>query len=150
MFSKILLNFIKNNDLENFEKTMKDSMFKLAIKNNDILTKVVVEKNIKMVELLINNQEVDFNKNDNLAFRTACKNNSIEIIKLLLKDNRIDATFRQNHCIRFADINDNVNVINLLFSQKNVRDSLKIYNLNLYNDFMKYSVSDKLESFNES
>jgi hypothetical protein len=67
---------------------------KLLLENSDIdsyhLRQAVSCKNIEIIKLLLNSDQIDPSYNDNSALKQAIYNSSVEIVKILLNSGRID------------------------------------------------------------
>ena len=109
-----------------------------AIGNNDI----------NNVELLLKNEKVNPSKDTNYSIRLASKNGFFDIVKLLLNDKKVNPTDRSNCPILFAYQRGHSNVVDLLWQDKRVKDTLKVDDIDLYNELIKKDqFKEKVEKF---
>ena len=91
----------------------------------DELEDAMRNNNIKKVELLLKNKDVDPSINDNQAIIYASSVGYIilDIIKLLLNDPRVDPSENNNQAIKAASENGYTNVVKLLLQHPRVDPS---------------------------
>ena len=146
----------------------KQEEFMRAINNNDLSTVMTYFNNeeidIKDSFILI-------------MFRIACQIGHTEIIRFLLKDGRIDPAHGDNHHLQLSVLYDQYDIVELLllddridpsaqnnnaiynaghrndkmrkilWKDQRIKDSLLIYNTDLYNEFTKRDIQNNLNEF---
>lgn len=102
---------------------------------------------LKLVKDLLNNDNVNPAKNNNVALQWASQKAHYDIVELLIKDPRINPADRKNLVIIDAYQRKNIHLVNLYWADYRVRDSLQIDNIDLYNKLMKDDIKNKLKGF---
>ena len=99
----------------------KQKEFENAIHNNDV----------KIIELLLNNKEVNPSNKYNYAIGIASKNGYINVVKLLLNDKRVNPSDKNNYAISTASENGHTEIFKLLLKNKK-NDPSDDYNSSIY------------------
>ena len=113
-------------------------------KQNEFM-KSVESNNIKQVELLLKDKDVDPSLGNSLCISVASLKGHIEIVRLLLNDKRADPS--DNPSIIAANTFKFYNVVQLLWADDRVKQDLLNYDIQSYNHFKKKFIKEKLEKF---
>ncbi len=98
----------------------------------------------------------NFNENNDInklrillnVFYVSIKNNNIENIIFFLNNSRFNPATNRNNGIRMAADNELYNIVNLLWQDQRVKNTLKIDDIDLYNELIqKDKIKNKVESF---
>jgi hypothetical protein len=117
------------------------------ITKHERLLNAILDKNIKNIENLINNENVDPSEFDNNAIIKASYEGNIDVIKLLLSDLRVDPSDDLNSAISICLDYNHIEAIKLLWKDKRVKDTLKNNNSNLYKKIFNTVIKNKVCEF---
>lgn len=140
-------NSIESNDIEEVEKLLNSPevnptyFFNLPIRIASELGYY------EIVELLLKDSRVDPSDMDNYALRLSAENCHFDIVKLLMTHKLVDPSAFNNYAIMLSSKRKDYEMIDLLWSDKRVRDSLKISDLNLYNELIQKNSKEKIGNF---
>jgi hypothetical protein len=66
---------------------------------------------------------------------------------MLSKDSRVNITAFNNSAIKIAIRNNNMDIVDFLFDIKKVKDTLKIFDLNIHNQLISQKIQQKIKAF---
>lgn len=94
-----------------------------TINKNELLYNACDTNNLKVVEQLLSDPEVNPAFNNNACFVYSCNKNHIEIVKLLLKHDRVNPSARDNSGIRWACEKGYTELVELLLKDTRIDPS---------------------------
>ena len=118
---------------------MNDINYNIEIKKEFI--KEILNNNVNKTELLLNNNNLDHEALNLIAFKYAYKNKYNKLVQLLISDPRIDAGLNDNEALIFCCKNGYNEIVKILLTNKNVdptaqnnssiKEALFIKNINI-------------------
>jgi hypothetical protein len=155
MHTNILLDLIKDNDIEAVEKMISDPLF-IHPKNIEYYFSYIIQSNMTdMFNVLFLNKKIELDYSNSYAIREATHYARYDMIKLLLTDSRINPNVARELPIRVAynkrsensTSKKHLKTFNVLWSDPRIQESLKQNFPDRYSEITEETMKQKLSSF---
>ena len=131
-----LIKNINNNNLclfkDNFDKGLLSSRELL-----NLFKQTILSDSTKILDFLIDKARPLYTKHINSLLRHSCVYGRLDIFNTLILNKKINTSYESNICIRESYTGGYKDIAYLLFQHKDVINTLKQDNINLYNQISK-------------